>query len=73
MVLILHHIHGPRDLVDYLEELFQGQFGIIGRTEPDQSQKSSLPYPLRDVLRSFVTTVADADADSLALNPSAMP
>lgn len=68
MVLILRHIHGPGDLVDYLEELLQGQFGIIGVAKSDRTRKFNLPYSLRDVLRSFVIAVADADADSPALN-----
>jgi hypothetical protein len=68
MVLILRHIQGPGDLVDYLEDLLQGHFGIVGRTESDHTRNFNLPYSLRDVLRSFVTAVADADADSPALN-----
>lgn len=43
VVLILCHIQGLGDLVDYLEKLLQGQFGIIGRIESDSPRQFSLP------------------------------
>ena len=68
LVLILRHVEATGDLVDYVESLLQGKYWIIGPAESHGSQKKSLPYSLRTVLRSFVTSLVDADADSPQLN-----
>lgn len=68
LTLILRHTHISGDVVDILEDLVCGKFWIAARTQTDDSGSNPLPYSLRAILRSFVTAVNDADADSPQLN-----
>ncbi|KAI9678968.1 MAG: hypothetical protein M1822_007394 [Bathelium mastoideum] len=65
---MLRHVETPRDIVDYLEELLQGRFWLVGRTKSTDTPHEELPYSLRAILRSFTIAVKDADADSPQLN-----
>ena len=68
LVLILRYVESPENIIDYLESLLKGKFNAIfgGDLSSTFGRKpqSTLPFSLRNVLRSFISSVLDADADS---------
>jgi hypothetical protein len=66
LVLILRHIESPDSIVDELEELLKGKYWLVGRPLKDYQQ--TLPFATREILRTFVSGVIDADADSEQAN-----
>lgn len=69
LVLVLRHVDAPGDLTDQVEAMLKGASWIVGCQPRDpQNSQAALPYPLRSILRSFVVSVTDADADSEAMN-----
>ncbi|KAK7995439.1 hypothetical protein PG990_014212 [Apiospora arundinis] len=65
LVLILRHTNGRADLVDYVADLLKGSFWLVGCPSADSpSNDRPLPFSLREVLRSFVSSVDDADMDT---------
>jgi hypothetical protein len=73
LILILRYVESPTDIVEDVEDLLRGDYGIInggaleGGNAPmvgGEAQKKSLPFSLRGVLRSFINGVIDADAVS---------
>jgi hypothetical protein len=68
MVLILRHVEALADIVEYLEDLLKGEFRLVARARSNEASKDSLPYSLRHILKSFVSAVIDADADSAQTN-----
>jgi len=68
IILILRYVETPDDIVDYIQALLKGEFGTIrgGQLEPKGSgrPKETLPYAIRDNLRTYITGILDADADS---------
>jgi hypothetical protein len=66
LVLILRHVESQDTIVDELEELLKGRYWLVGRPRKDYQQ--TLPFATREVLRTFVSGVIDADADSVQTN-----
>ncbi|OCL07291.1 hypothetical protein AOQ84DRAFT_365090 [Glonium stellatum] len=68
LILILRYVEAAEDIVEDLQCLLKGEFGIIrgGRLEPTNSEPAmeTLPFSIREPLRSYVRSVLDADADS---------
>lgn len=68
VILILRYVETPADIVDYLQSLLKGELGAIrgGKLEPIGSEqaKETLPYSIRDNLRTYVGGILDADAES---------
>ena len=68
LVLILRYVETAEDIVDYLQNLLKGEYGIVcgGKLESvgNEPPMASLPFSIREPLRSYVRGVLDADADS---------
>jgi hypothetical protein len=70
VVLVLRYVETPDAIIDMLQSLLKGELGTIrgGQLEPKERgsgrAKQALPYSIRDNLRTFVSSVLDADADS---------
>jgi hypothetical protein len=68
VILVLRYVESPEDIVDHLQRLLKGEYAIIcgGMLESSESEPpmASLPFSIRENLRSYVRSVLDADADS---------
>ncbi|KAL9120007.1 MAG: hypothetical protein Q9187_003437 [Circinaria calcarea] len=68
LVLILRYVEPPRNILGYIEDLLQGHLYIISGKSLG-ANKSKIPRgvvlpSVRNVLRSFVNSILDADVDS---------
>ena len=68
MILILRHVESMEDIVDYLEDLLRGEFWLVGSCQREDEKQTRLPYTARQILRTFINGVIDADKDSQQLN-----
>ena len=68
LVFILRYVESPPTSVGHIEQLLKGHLSIVsgGRLENRRSNKpGSILHPsVRTVLRTFVNSIPDADADS---------
>ncbi|CZR69424.1 uncharacterized protein PAC_19324 [Phialocephala subalpina] len=71
LILILRYVESAADIVEDVENLLRGDYEIVSggdlkdfKVVDGNIEKESLPFSLRNVLRSFVNGVIDADATS---------
>lgn len=68
LILILRYVEFPDDIVDYVQSLLKGEFGLVhgGKLQrSDHKQyKEALPHSFRENLAIYIRGILDADADS---------
>lgn len=73
LVLILRFVEPPADIIEDIEDLLRGTYGVVdgGTLALNQApvvdgkiKRESLPFSLRGLLRTFINSVTDADAQS---------
>lgn len=68
LILILRYVETPEDIIEHLHSLLRGDFAAVcgGKLESGDhgGSRRSLPYTIRNNLRTYVKAVLDADADS---------